>query len=92
MTRPAHRPPLDLSRPVRTRGGDRVTILATGIRNEQPIVGLLHQEEGDEPHIWSLDGSFLRGPGRRPSPLDLINVDDEPLAPRLALRARLQNL
>lgn len=61
---------IDTSRPLRTRNGARVTILCSNARGDMPIVGLVHNEEGDEVYTWKADGSFqLGGPE---SCLDLV--------------------
>lgn len=69
------KPKIDWNKPVRTVVRSvPVTILTTQFKADQPVVGILHEIEGDELHTWSQEGAFSQF--GRPSALDLENVPE----------------
>lgn len=75
---------LDLTKPVQTRGGDAVRIVATDVRSAQPIVAIV-SEDGKDEEVWTycLDGSFFDS--LEPSTMDLVNI----ITPHAVLKQEL---
>lgn len=70
--------PLDITKPVQTRDGRKVRILATDMKGNYPLVGLVTELSGNEIiHTYDVDGVFVTL--RKGSPHDLINVPAKPL-------------
>ena len=67
-------PKLDLTKPVQTRDGRPVRILATDLRSEYPVTGIISHPGYDEVETWTLDGAFVSSDEH---PDDLVNVPDE---------------
>ena len=65
---------LDLTKPVQTRDGCPVRILATDLRSEYPVVGIISRRGYDEVETWTLDGNLVSSDEHE---LDLVNVPDE---------------
>lgn len=65
---------LDLTKPVQTRDGYPVRILATDLRSEYPVVGIISHPDYDEVETWTLDGAFVSSDEH---PDDLVNVPVE---------------
>lgn len=67
---------LDLTKPVQTRNGLPVRILATDVRSICPVVGIVSYPDFDSIETWTLDGKF--GPDDNDEyELDLVNVPVE---------------
>lgn len=66
---------LDLTKPVQTRGGRPARILATDLRSEYPVVGIISHLGYDEVETWTLDGNFVSSDDEHPD--DLVNVPVE---------------
>lgn len=64
-------PKLDLTKPVQTRSGLKVTILATEPRGNWPVIGLIHEPARDTGCVWTLKGAFRAD---EPSEFDLEQV------------------
>lgn len=63
---------LDLTKPVKTKGGLSVRILTADAAGDFPVAGLVMHEHGVErPAMWRRDGIYYRG---SPSDMDLVNV------------------
>jgi len=58
-----------LSKRLKTRHGDRVTICATDVRGEFPILGIVHCVNDDKTTTWTTKGRNLKDSG---SHLDLV--------------------
>ena len=67
-------PKLDLTKPVQTRDGRPVRILATDLRSEYPVTGIISHPGYDEVETWTLDGAFVSSDEH---PDDLVNVPVE---------------
>lgn len=68
----------DPAKPVTTRRGSRVEIVAIRPGLKQPIIGLLFDSDGDaDVFQWCADGRFLEGHSSSGS--DLINVGPVPV-------------
>lgn len=64
---------IDFTKPVQTRDGRKVRILATDARTDYPVVGLVEQPVGIEStESWTLEGSWYSN--GRLSSYDLVNV------------------
>lgn len=64
---------IDLTKPVRTKRGEPVTILKTDAKGDYPVVGLRDFGEAEEPACWRADGQYdVAGP----SNYDLENVPE----------------
>ena len=66
-------PKLDLTKPVQTRDGHPVRILATDLRSEYPVTGIISHPGYDEVETWTLDGAFVSSDEH---PDDLVNVPE----------------
>lgn len=67
---------LDLTKPVQTRGGRKVRILATDAGRNQPVIGLLAGDKYTESlESWGLDGRY-RSDAKEESSMDLVNVPE----------------
>lgn len=66
-------PKLDLTKPVQTRDGRPVRILATDLRSEYPVTGIISHPGYDEVETWTLDGAFVSSDEH---PDDLVNVPE----------------
>ncbi len=67
---------LDLTKPVQTRSGHKVRILATDVNDTQPVVGIVTYEDRSESvECWGCDGRFVSGGDS--TDLDLVNVPAE---------------
>lgn len=49
---------LDLTKPVQTRGGLPVRILATDLRSDCPVVGVVSYPDYDSVESWALSGKY----------------------------------
>ncbi len=67
---------LDLTKPVQTRDGCPVRILATDLRSDCPVVGILSYPDHDSTGMWALNGSYYPDDNGEFN-LDLVNVPDE---------------
>lgn len=67
---------LDLTKPVQTRNGLPVRILATDVRSICPVVGIVSYPDFDSIETWTLDGKFAPD-GNDEYELDLVNVPEE---------------
>lgn len=67
---------LDLTKPVQTRNGLPVRILATDLRSDCPVVGLVSYPDFDSIETWTLDGKFAPDDNDEYE-LDLVNVPVE---------------
>ena len=63
---------LDFSKPVQTRSGLKVTILATEARGRFSVIGMIHEPTIDSAATWTAEGAF-HGDGRE-APADLVQV------------------
>lgn len=70
-------PKLDLTKPVQTRDGLPARILATDLRSEYPVVGIISHPDYDEVETWTLDGTFVSSDDDDEHPDDLVNVPVE---------------
>ena len=70
---------LDLTKPVQTRDGRPVRILANDMKTDQPVVGVVTNNDGREFLAqWDVSGKFYqRSPHE--GPIDLINVPPKPV-------------
>ncbi len=70
---------LDLTKPVQTRDGRPVRILANDMKADQPVVGVVTNNDGREfVAQWDVSGKFYqRSPHEGPT--DLINVPPKPV-------------
>lgn len=50
---------LDLTKPVQTRGGLPVRILATDLRSDCPVVGIVSYPDYDSVESWALSGKYI---------------------------------
>lgn len=67
---------IDLNKPLQTRDGRPVRILATNLKGVYPVAGVVAAEDGTETvHGFCLDGSFY-APGD-PDRFDLQNIPEE---------------
>lgn len=69
-------PKLDLTKPVQTRSGLPVRILATDVRSICPVVGVIIYPDFDSIETWTLDGKFAPDDNDEYE-LDLVNVPVE---------------
>ena len=69
-------PKLDLTKPVQTRDGWPVRILATDLRSECPVVGIISRTDHDGVDTWAPDGRYIPDDLDEHT-LDLVNVPDE---------------
>lgn len=66
---------LDLTKPVQTRGGMAVRILATDIKGDHPIAGVVTYLDGVETlENWAADGRWFNGQDED-TVLDLVQAD-----------------
>ena len=63
---------LDFTKPVQTRSGLKVTILATEARGRFSVIGMIHEPTIDSAATWTAEGAF-HGDGRE-APADLVQV------------------
>ena len=70
-------PKIDLTKPVQTRRGRPVRILATDLRSDCPVVGIVSFPDYDEVETWTLDGTFVSSDDNDEHPDDLVNVPVE---------------
>lgn len=70
---------LDLTKPVQTRDGRSVRILCDNMKTDQPVVGVVTNNDGREfVAQWDVSGKFYqRSPHE--GPIDLINVPPKPV-------------
>lgn len=62
---------LDLTKPVQTRGGRTVRILATNVRNRQPVAAIVIGDWLETVETYCLNGQYLDS---NESDWDLVNV------------------
>lgn len=67
---------LDLTKPVRTRSGLPARILATDLRSDCPVVGIISYPDFDSVETWTLNGSYTPDDNDEYD-LDLVNVPVE---------------
>lgn len=67
---------LDLTKPVQTRRGLPVRILATDLRSACPVVGVVSYPDFDSVETWTLDGKFAPDDNDEYE-MDLVNVPVE---------------
>lgn len=67
---------LDLTKPVQTRSGLPVRILATDLRSNCPVAGVVNYPDFDSFETWTLDGNYTPD-GNDEYELDLVNVPVE---------------
>lgn len=65
---------LDFTKPVQTRSGLKVTILATEARGRFSVIGMIHEPTIDSAATWTAEGAF-HADGRE-SPADLEQVPE----------------
>lgn len=64
---------INWNNPVQTKEGKRVRILCTDRKGDQPIIGIITDENGTEwIGSWGMDGKYYTGGS--PSGRDLVNV------------------
>lgn len=63
---------LDLTKPVQTRSGLKVTIFTTEARGRFPVIGMVHEPTIDSAATWTAEGAF-HADGRE-APADLVQV------------------
>ncbi len=63
---------LDLTKPVQTRDGRPVRILATDLKGEYPIAGAVLFDNHEQVHTWTAEGVFVAGV--TDDNFDLVNV------------------
>ena len=68
---------LDLTKPVQTRDGEPVRILATDAKGSYPVVGLVYESEAgeDEAEFWTAAGHYYAA--GMESGFDLVNVPEK---------------
>lgn len=64
---------LDFTKPVQTRSGLKVTILATEARGRFSVIGMIHEPAKDTGCFWTLKGAFRAD---EPSEFDLEQVPE----------------
>lgn len=69
-------PKLDLTKPVQTRDGWPVHILATDLRSACPVVGIIGYPDHDAIETWALNGNYAPDDNDE-FELDLVNVPEE---------------
>jgi len=70
---------LDLTKPVQTRDGRPVRILANDMKADQPVVGVVTNNDGREfVAQWDVSGKFYQR-STHEGPTDLINVPPKPV-------------
>lgn len=63
---------IDFTKPVATKGGQKVRILCTDAPGKWPVIGLIEGHDGA--YSWTLEGHQLNH--QAPQPEDLVNVPE----------------